>query len=406
MKKYKQSLLVFAIGFYILIISCPLIDYYVNWYITLIPIILILYQATKYKSAFKSVLKTILLGTILVNFSYYLFHRDAIYLNYSINGIIAWTPCFIAIICNNILKTSSQKKILQIGVIAILITSLTTIQGLSLFPFAARELAGAATEEIRNKYMLMNVGGFEFIYAIVILIPIIFWLIQNTNGILKQINFLVLISTLYCIYVSAYTTALIIAAITILILLMNITPRIRKLLISVIIIFLPLIGTGVLSDFFLYASKSVESEYVADRLLQVSLLLQGQSINNIDTETSNERLILMQNAWEGFCNSPLWGNNWIEWNKTLLSGHSFVLDILSSSGIIGLIIYFLIFYSIFKTCLMCNFKALFFHSKIVWITFIIVTIMNPSAFPIIYLVIFTYTSIINNLSRTNIKCKQ
>ena len=397
----KKRLLEGAIWCNILITTCPFVDYYANWYITLIPILVMLFCIAQYNQILTRTVRVLFTITAIVCFMRYLIHGSMPFVTYLINGIIAWTPCIITIICATMLEPKVQKRILQVGAIAMMITAITTVQGLIAFPFAARELAGEATEVIRNKYMLMNIGGFEFIYALVIGLPVMFWLIKNTSGVMKYVNITVLLSSIYCIYMSAYTTALIISALVILLMVINLKPNLKPAIIIGGVLFVSLAASGFLSNIFLYASQMVESDYVADRLMQVSLLLQGQSASDIDTKTSNERLVLMQNAWNGFFSSPILGNNWVTWHKDVLSGHSFVLDILSSSGILGFAIYISLFYFIFKICIDHPFKSLIYQSRIVWIAFIAVTIMNPTTFAMIYLVIFVYSSIINNLSCSN-----
>jgi hypothetical protein len=247
--------------------------------------------------------------------------------------------------------------------------------------------------------MSLNIGGFEFIYALTLSIPVIFWMINQTKGVLKLINVGILLSFLYCIYESAYTTALLIAIVILVLLIYNTYSHLRNVIIIGCIILFVIAGSGALSSVFMWLSSTVESEYVSDRLLQIGLVLQGERIENLDTETSNERLLLMKNAWEGFFSSPLWGNNLITWNKNILSGHSLGLDILSSAGILGLVFFVSIFYKVYKKIFSSRFKDLIFQTRIVWIGFIILSIINPSTFPIIYLVVFTFSSIINNYNK-------
>ncbi|MCM1372249.1 MAG: hypothetical protein NC208_04580 [Bacteroides sp.] len=278
-----------------------------------------------------------------------------------------------------------------------MVTSITTIKGLEIFPFASRELAGAATGEQREMYMAFNIGGFDFIYALVIAIPIAVWMITHTEKYWKWLNVGVLSSMVYCIYSSEYTTALIITILVFLLIPCFARPKMRPAIIFGAIVFVVFAGTGIFSVIVRGISSLVASDYVADRLQQVALLLEGNSVDNIDTETSNERLQLMQQAWNGFFVSPIWGNNWVSYSKKVLSGHSFALDLLSASGVIGLFIYFRIFYAVFKQVFSLGFNQLVYHSKIVWLAFIAVTVMNPSAFAIIYLVIFTFAEMINQL---------
>lgn len=390
-------LLLGAIVLNMLITICPLVDLYANWYITLIPVMVMMLFLLQDMPSFQIAIRVLSIGLLLVLMNYWLINHREEFSRVVINGVISWTPCIITLLCVNMVSPYYQKWLLQIALIAMMITSITTVQGLEIFPFASRELAGAANSEQRDLYRSMNIGGFEFIYALVIAIPTALWMIKHTNKYRKWLNIGVLLSMIYCIYASEYTTALIITILVIVMVPVYARPKMRPVIFVGAVLFVFFAGTGIFSAIVRGISSMVDSDYVADRLQQVALLLEGQSAENIDTDTSNDRLVLMQNAWDGFVSSPIWGNNWLTWHKNVLSGHSFVLDILSSSGVLGLFIYLSFFYKVFKQLFVTGFKKMTYYSKITWIAFITVTIMNPSAFAIIYLVIFTFAVIINKL---------
>lgn len=387
-----------AIVMNMLITICPFIDLYANWYITLIPVVVMMFFLQNDKLSYSNAINSLLLGTSLVLLKYWVVSRGGDFANVMVNGVISWTPCIITFLCVRELNYRTQKMLVQIALIAMMVTAITTIQGLKMFPFASRELAGAATGEQREMYMSFNIGGFDFIYALVIAIPVVIWMINHTNKYWKLLNIVVLLSMIDCIYASEYTTALIITILIFFLIPFYSKPKMRPAIITCAAIFVIFAGTGIFSAIIRGLSSMMESDYVADRLQQVALLLEGQSAQNIDTETSNERLVLMQQAYDGFFASPIWGNNWISYSKKVLSGHSFALDLLSATGILGFLVYFRVFYSVFKKVYTQGFNQLVYHSKIVWLAFIALTIMNPSAFAIIYLVIFTLAEIINRLN--------
>lgn len=398
---YKKSspILLCAVMMYMLIIICPIVDLLMPWFVTLLPVIVMMFYLCREKSRLTQAINILLLGLVLTLFQYWFIFKEQDLSWYILNSIITWIPCIIAILCYSQINLVSQKRLLQFALVAMAITSVTTIFGLQIYPESSRELA-SATEEMRIIYMSLNIGGFEFIYALVLAIPVIFWMINQTKGFIKLMNIVILLIFLYCIYMSAYTTALLISIIMLLLLIYHTYPHLRNMIIIGCVLFFIMFGSGALSSIFMWLSSEVESEYVSDRLLQIGLVLQGQSIENLDTETSNERLLLMKNAWEGFFSSPLWGNNLISWNKDVLSGHSLGLDILSSAGILGLVFFVSIFYKVYKKIFSTKFKDLVFHSRIVWIGFIILSLINPSTFPIIYLVVFTFSSIISNCKKS------
>ena len=398
--KYRNSspILLCAVMLYMLIIICPIVDLHMPWFVTLLPVCVMMFYLCRERSNLRRAINVLLLGVVLTFFQYWFIFKRQDLLTYSINSIITWIPCIIAVLCYSQINLVSQKKLLQFALVAMAITGITTILGLEIYPEASRQLA-SANEEERTLYMSLNIGGFEFIYALVLTIPVVFWMINKTRGFMKFLNVGILLVFLYCIYMSAYTTALLISIIMLLLLIYDTYSHLRNMIIIGCILFFIMAGSGALSSIFMWLSSIVESEYVSDRLLQIGLVLQGQSIENLDTETSNERLLLMKNAWEGFFASPLWGNNLITWNKNILSGHSMGLDILSSAGILGLVFFISMFYKVYKKIFNSRFKDLIFHTRIVWIGFIILSVINPSTFPIIYLVVFTFSSIINNYNK-------
>ena len=397
-KKKSSLTLLIVVMMYMLIIICPIVDLYIPWYLTFLPVCVMLLHLCREKSQLQKAASVMSIGLILTLFLYwFIFKRQDLFL-FVINGVITWIPCVIALLCYSQINVESQKKILQLALIAMAVTSITTIIGLQVYPRAARELA-SATEDVRNFYMSLNIGGFEFIYALVLSIPVIFWMISNTKGLIKCLNIVILLIFLYCIYLSAYTTALLISIALLLLLIYDAYPKLRKVIIVGILLFFIMAGSGALSSIFMWLSSTVESEYVSDRLLQIGLVLQGEAIEDLETETTNERLLLMKNAWEGFMSSPIWGHNFASWHKEILSGHSVGLDILSSAGFIGLVFFISLFYKAYKKIFTSRFNDLIFYTRIVWIGFIVLSIINPSTFPIIYLVVFTFSSIIENYKK-------
>lgn len=395
----NNYILVGAIIIYLLVTIVPIIDLLSNWYVTMIPVAVMLFFLFLDRNSFRTTILFLTLGLLTVLLDYYFISPRNNFGPYVLRHVITWIPCLIAILCVNSISLRTQQFILQIALLLMAVTSFTTIMGLAVFPHAARALAGTADQALRNEYALLNIGGFDFIYALAISIPIVMWLIDYTKGWVKGLNIIILILFLYCIYMSAYTTALIMSIIILMLVLINKHPQYKSIAIftSVVLVFWG--GTGILSSAVMWFSSFVEDEYVVDRLHQVALLLQGQTVEQIDTKTTNDRLMLMQQAWNGFLASPLYGNNIDGYQKSLMSGHSYVLDILSASGLIGLAVYFTLYRKIFKTIVAPRFTSLIFHARIVWLAFIILIIMNPAFFPIIYLALFSFTFIVNNLNK-------
>ena len=89
------------------------------------------------------------------------------------------------------------------------ITSITTIIGLNIYPHAARDLAGA---NVLDVYYRKNIGGYGFIYTLVLFIPILLYAYKNMTFSFLKICFSIIIFLFYiCIFKSQYTIAAILS---------------------------------------------------------------------------------------------------------------------------------------------------------------------------------------------------
>lgn len=222
------------------------------------------------------------------------------------------------------------------------ITTLTTIgwliQGLfveNLWHTYPRMLGSGLTDgETLKGLMRRNIGGYDFIYAAVLGLPLICGGLQRTNGWKRLGLLLFLVLEVVMIVMSEYTYAIVYAAAILLVELTGlIIRRLFKLslgkslllgLIPLAIIFLlriPLVSfaSGLFSRLGM-ASVGANLE----KLLQ---MLQGLTVSD------GNRLVHYQEAWQGFSASPLIGS--ILSPEKRLSQHSELLDLLSGVGILG-----------------------------------------------------------------------
>ena len=404
MSVVNNGVLYFCILAFCLNSFIPLVDYYSPWYaVGGISAVMLFYLSKAKPSKLFNGIGLLFLGALLVWFQYWVTHREADFTGYSINGVIAWIPCIIALLCNSVIKLKYQKKILQVSFVIISFTAITTILGLMQYPFASRELATPDIGALREVYTFLNIGGYEFIYSLVISIPLIVWLIKNTKGCLKVLNVLILLVIIYCIYMSVFTTALVLTLVAGILLFIAMKPNSKPFIIGLIILFLILYYSRMLAAIVFWISTLVESDYVSDRLLQFAMVLDGTDVNNINTNTTTERIDITQRAVDGFLSSPLFGNNIISFNRKVLSGHSLIIDLLSGSGLLGVLLYARIFYTLFKKIFLKSYLKVNIYVRISWILFIAVSVANPTNFPLIYYTIFPLSIIVDNLSMDTLK---
>lgn len=391
----------FACYISMFIVALPVVDYFCSWYITLLPFLLITYRLFRYKRTFVSVCYSMVLAIAFVLLQYWGVYRNEEFFMWMVDGIIVWLPCIIALYIKENNNDKFVKNYLQVYIIMTTITSVTTIIGLIMYPTASRELASGTAVYDTTKYTIRNIGGYQHVYALVVLLPILMWLIQRTEKAWRIVNVIALVINLYCVYRSQYTIAIIIAAI---IVVLTIMKRFKKTMVVMMI----LLGTIFLfntnsvmerlSSAFEYVSERIGMEYVGDRLLQVSQLLDGAMIH---TGTSNERIDHYKNCLEKFSESPVIGNNMGKFSEENISGHSMILDIMAGMGILGLVLVGIIFILNYKIVIRVNEKTINSTTLLTWLAFVAVSILNPSSFMTIYMILFVLTVCVQRLEKKN-----
>lgn len=389
--KFKISnllLLKFACYTSLAISLLPVIDYYCPWYVTAIPVLIVLFVTIilQKDNNIYPLLPAFLLIVCFAILQYWIVNRSASAINHFINFVIAFIPCLVAIQINK--KVNNKKffrNYLKCAAFFTGITSITTIIGLNVFPMASRELASGTAIYDTTQYTIANIGGYEYICSLIIFVPILLYLIKNSKGALKVFYLVVLVLNICCIYESQYTIALICAVISFFVVWMQLNRRVAGVVLCVLTLFFIFNGLSVLSDIFRWASEAIGQEYVADRLLQVSQLLSGGSVH---TNTSNVRIEHYMNQLTAFSKSPIWGHNWICFKENYISGHSVILDILGGAGLLGAIAMFTINRKLYLFALNPGKRNASPYIKAVWIMLIVVSLLNPVIFPNVATIVF------------------
>lgn len=391
----------FACYICLLIAAMPVVNYFCNWYITLLPFLIIFFRLAKYKSTLKDSVVLMVMAVLFVIIQFWGVYRNQDFIMWMIDGVIVWLPCLIALYIRGCGNTGFIKKYLQMTVVVMTITSVTTIIGLVMYPEASRELASGTEIFDTTEYTIRNIGGYEHIYALVVLLPFILWLIKNTDRFARIVNILCMIINLYCIYKSQYTIAIVAAVAILMLLFLQKYKKVSIILFSVLAIVLLVGGTSImdfLSNVFRVFSENIGLDYVKDRLLQVSQLLKGVAVH---TETSADRIEYYQKCWELFLKKPIWGNNFSLYSDDNISGHSMILDVMSGLGLIGLGSVICIFGHSLKVLIKEKVESYSSTVVITWIAFILISILNPSGFMPIFMVIFVGSVCIQRLEKQN-----
>ena len=348
----KYNLFTVACIYYLADMLLPIVQYYSNVYINMFFVLVILLNIFDSWTLLKKQLTPLTLIILLTLFT----KLQGIE---TIRGIIIafyqTTLIFLPILLSTHLILTKNYRLIKKFIFTTLIflttTSLTSSYGLIEFPFASRELAtGMVNDPNALLYAKKNIGGFTLVYMIPVILPMIFSLYRVSY--LKLIIFLFIsLPMVFFVFKSQYTIGIISLILVILSSFIVYRYTHFKLIFTVILIFLSiLIVRPYLNDFIQEVFNNQPQE-VSTRLNALSDKLQGRN-------SYSETLVGRQNAYmlsiNTFVSSPIFGGT--VFGKGLPGGHSFILDMLASFGLIGLIsLYFfynqlrLIFYKIDKT---------------------------------------------------------
>lgn len=390
----------------ILVVSiCPGINHYVTWPVMMVLVALVLIPVVLDGKTNYFFIKAILLAIAFSLFEYWTMHRQVFFLLRMRDNVLAFVPIVTTLFVVYLTDKKFARFYLQLALILILITSITSILGLYIYPDASREQTSYDLKDDAMFYESLNIGGYVYMYSMCVMIPILFWQIPHSKRIFRGINIVTLIMVVWCVYMSAFATALLLVIVAVLLSVVNIKPKLKPLIYVFTIFLVVISGTGLLASFMYDLSQMVQSDYVSDRLLQLSLVFSGTDVANISTETSAERLELFQTAWNSFLSSPIFGHNLVYFDKEALSGHSLVLDTLAGSGLLGIGVLYLIFSNLFKILVRNQGSTTSPYVKLTWFMFFVMSTFNPSGFPLIYMIILTFSAVVQDIyqaEQTNI----
>lgn len=275
------------------------------------------------------------------------------------------------IISKNAIKFSDddKRRLLKYNLLLITVTSVTTIIGCLTYPMASRLLAGAASSNEYKLFRGLNIGGYEFIYGVTMLIPLLFYAVYKAKE-KKLFLFAAILIVCIAVIISQYATALVLVIITIS--LTNILYFVRSkkgqiFLIITITILMLLLFSGILMQ-LLYWLEDILLDYkletVASRIGEIIHFIKENNWNG----TAEAREYLRMQSFSVFLKNPLYG---CLFKPEALGGHSEILDILGAGGIIGISLFAIPVISHYKLIKLVNkdrlFKIIFFFEFVIFI---------------------------------------
>lgn len=234
------------------------------------------------------------------------------------------------------------KNITNLIFVSYAITAITTFIGNNKYEGASRLLATLDNSDpTRQLYASQNIGGFVFIYELVLIVPLIIYMIKKKR-MNRALGWGLIILLGMTIMSSEYTTALLMYVFSLtLFLIPKITKR-KIIILVVILVILFIINSLYFADLFEYLGETVQSETLAQRFGELAeLLREGES--SADGNATN-RMDLYKKSINAFFESGMMG----VWNDGGIGGHSFMFDTMGRYGLIGVFAIIVMYRMIYK----------------------------------------------------------
>ncbi|KAF5073308.1 hypothetical protein DSECCO2_192860 [anaerobic digester metagenome] len=267
--------------------------------------------------------------------------------------------------------------------IFITITSLTTLNGLSMHPEASRELASSAggDTELANYYQRLGIAGYGYITALAYWVPLmVLFFKREPHNIKKTIWLGVILLLTYTVLQAQYTTQLGLFVFALILALMGFEQFAKyKLLIVIIGIFLIAIPSSFYANLANYIASTLDSEILSSRISDFGDTISSDSYVEEETHTSRraERIPFLLSE---FIRSPIIGGG-------QSSGHVFWLDHLSLYGIVGAAPWLYLLVSIYKRIKNLISKN-FYYFQIAFLAFLLLGFFKNSGNREQYIILF------------------
>lgn len=222
--------------------------------------------------------------------------------------------------------------------VLVALTLVTTIVGCMQYPGAARYLATVSDAQAEKAalYDWKNIGGYTFVYFVVLLHPLL--ILAFKKGKLKLWWALLGSLAVFALAIySEYTTALLLTLVTSLLYFFKKNFTAKQLLIFAVVAMASiLLFSELFADFLRWLADVVGSDSISIRL---EALAGGRT--GIENSEDN-RIELYEASLKTFFQNPLFGSFLNEGSKGI-GGHSFILDFMAQFGIVGALVLFFMY---------------------------------------------------------------
>lgn len=258
------------------------------------------------------------------------------FISYVINAYMFWLPLMYVPAVSQ-LGSETKRKIYLFAVFLFMVTVLTTIAGSIVHADSSRIMASGVAGESGAQvlqYSKLNIGGYGFVYGLVVFMPFLFYGARRLNHKWIYITFIIL--SVITVVLTQYSIALVavVALVAAVIVFTRKNIALSVSIVSVAILVFFLLKDSIVNLLSLMTSVFYENglNFLSDRLgLLVELLS-----TNVITGHALVRQSLYQMSLDAFLVNPLAGNL-LEYHT--LGGHSELLDILGAIGIFGFVFF-------------------------------------------------------------------
>lgn len=264
--------------------------------------------------------------------------------------------------------------LLIVFLIGMTISMITTYLGNIEHPGVSRAMAHLHSDGEANLsrfYQSLNIGGFDFIYHLPFLAPLMIYLFKKSSKWWLKVLALGGLTVLaLTIYEAQYTTALVLSAVSITLIFLPEKVDMKKMVFYYfILLFLLYFFASSVSLFLGQMSEKTEVSVYTERLGNISELFAGEDLSGND---ANNRLLLYQKSINSFVQNPFMGSS------SSFGGHSFILDMLGGYGLLGLIVAICGLYNLYKNSVRrYRSRSIYVFSVYLFVLQCAVGILNP-----------------------------
>lgn len=236
--------------------------------------------------------------------------------------LLIWSTLYI--IVEPILSDTGRKKFIYLFLCTVAVSVVATLLVVIVDNDAARLLAGAASEQVRQAYYRLGVGGYGFVYSCVFLVYGMIMLInREENFVLKILLFS--LTALACIMIvfASYTTALLMVLIVII---LSFYAKSKMKGATILFVIITIMVSLLLNPILEYIQKlaiDMDLYWISKRMGQLIGAENSGSLEGL------RRIQLYLRSLNTFLEHPILGG-------TDIGGHSMVFDSIGRYGIFGI----------------------------------------------------------------------